>query len=105
MASITSLRAVSHPPISSTTMSTSGSRTTSNTSRLTRVAPVSQRGLSRRAPMCVTITSRPTRAAMSWLLRASTLKVPQPTVPKPQMPTLIGSKKRCSCMMARPREA
>ena len=54
------------------------------------VLPVSDFGLGRRAAICATSIPRPARRAISSALRLSTLKVPPPTVPNPQIPTLTG---------------
>src|SRR5690554_4110957 len=51
------------------------------------VPVVSHFGLVSRAAICATSMVHPARRAISSALRLSTLKVPPPTVPNPQMPT------------------
>ena len=74
------------PPISSTKISTSGLSATENMSREMSIPVKSQSALSRLAPTWHTTISRPTRALISLRFRLSTLIVPLPTVPKPQIP-------------------
>src|SRR5690606_13428649 len=72
------------------TISISGLLTSSKTSAVMGVAPVSHFGLVSRAAIWATTMPRPARRAISSALRLSTLKVPPPTVPSPQMPTFTG---------------
>jgi hypothetical protein len=67
-----------------------GLSATSNTLRVTLTPLVLHFALSRRAPTCSITISQPARALISRLLRVNTLKVPPPTVPRPQMPIRIG---------------
>ena len=82
----------SMPPISSTTMSMSGSSTTS-ADRSSRRTPstVARGGLrarsSVRVAMWVMRIGRPARRVISSSLRCSTSQVPRPTVPMPSSPT------------------
>ena len=83
--------AFSTPPISSTTISISGSSITSiastvNSSRFTEI-PLSD-SISRSA-IFLTDTSIPTLSEMIFLFVVSTSKVPAPTVPNPMIPILI----------------
>jgi hypothetical protein len=63
---------------------------TSKTSVVVGVPVIWQLGFSVRTAICATSIPRPARRAISSALRFSTLKVPPPTVPSPQMPTLTG---------------
>ena len=92
MASSTSSRASVSPPISSTTMSMAGSRTSACTSVSTgSVSPTRERALATsRTAARVTSMRRPARRAISSALRDSTVQVPPPTTPRPSRPTLMG---------------
>ena len=91
-ASNTSSLAMPVPPKSSTTISTSGRRTTSNGSAVIRV-PSGQRAralASSRVDTIKILTPRPRRRAISAALPRNTSTVPLPTVPKPKMPIFTG---------------
>ena len=94
----TSALVVVSPPINSQTMSMSGWLT--NASALgSSSMPSSEksRGLvTSRAVACVTRISRPARREISSRLRFSTSMVPEPTVPRPSSPTLMGFMLRIS---------
>src|SRR5207244_20550 len=87
-------RAGSMPPISSSTMSTSGLRTRASTSAFTSTLSVpcnSARAFSgARVAIRVMRIGRPARREISSALRLRTVHVPRPTVPKPSRPTRIG---------------
>src|SRR5688572_12820290 len=94
IASSTSDRAGSMPPMSSHTMSTSGCRITTPGS-LVRFTPATPRVPSRarssvRVAIQVIAIGRPARRWISSWLRRRTSHVPLPTVPNPRRPTLIG---------------
>jgi hypothetical protein len=82
------------PPMSSTTMSTSGERATAKASATTFAFPwviffARETALS---ATCVMRIARPARRRISPALRLRTSQVPPPTVPMPSNPTLIGFK-------------
>ncbi len=80
------------PPISSITMSISGSRTTAKASEVTRAFPAVRLFAFSTSLSATTLISmaRPARREISSRLRASTAQVPPPTVPMPSNPTLMG---------------
>ena len=84
--------ATPQPPISSITISTSGSLTTANASSTTRQVPCVI-SLARTTSFSATTTiriGRPARREISSALRDNTVNVPAPTVPIPSRPTFIG---------------
>src|SRR5687767_1446785 len=94
IASSTSDRAGSMPPMSSHTMSTSGCRTTTAGS-FVRFTPATPRVPSRarssvRVAIQLIAIGRPARRWISSWLRRRTSHVPLPTVPNPRRPTLMG---------------
>ncbi len=94
MASSTSVRAGSMPPISSMTMSMSGCASTTLAS-LVRLTPSTPRVFSRatssaRSAIHVMRIGRPARRVISSSFRRSTVHVPLPTVPMPSRPTCSG---------------
>src|SRR5690606_13010268 len=101
MASSTSSRASVSPPISSTTISTSGSRTSACASLSTATpSPTRARALATsRTATRLTSMRLPARRAISSALRDSTVQVPPPTTPRPSKPILMG------CSSARGKEA
>ena len=92
IASSTSVRAMPVPPISSTTISMAGLAITWRASATTSAASPTMalaRAVSRSATIAIRMP-RPARRRISCWLRASTWKVPEPTVPMPSRPTWIG---------------
>src|ERR1041384_2066726 len=92
IASSTSCFPTVYPPISSTTISTSLERATSNASGVTSARPPTiffacSSALSATTEMRM---ARPARRWISSALRGSTSPVPRPTVPMPSSPTLMG---------------
>src|SRR6185436_15810126 len=80
------------PPISSTTISISGERTSAAPSEMTFALPLTI-FLARATSLSATSEMRIARPARRWIssaLRLSTSQVPPPTVPIPNSPTLIG---------------
>src|SRR5467141_5217021 len=92
IASSTSSFAMLVPPISSTMMSISASRTTRKASdRTFAFLPTLFRALpTALSATCEMRIARPARRWISSALRLSTSQVPPPTVPMPSSPTLIG---------------
>ena len=92
MAASTQSRAGPVPPATSTSTSTSGRVATCSGSSVS-ATPLPTMAAARarlRAATATTSMPRPARAAISAWLRASTRKVPAPTVPMPIMPTRSG---------------
>ncbi|MNS81912.1 hypothetical protein D3C72_1156390 [compost metagenome] len=92
MAASTQSRVGPVPPATSTTTSTSGSVATCIGSAVSATPSPTMPWARARLRAATTVTSmpRPARAAMRSWLRASTRKVPAPTVPMPIMPTRRG---------------
>ena len=102
IASSTSVRAGSMPPISSTTMSMSGCAThdrriVGEVARRRRRACLRARGRACASAIHVMRIGRPARRAISSSLRRSTSHVPPPTVPKPEQADLQRLQSRAAC--------